>query len=80
MTQNQIIFDLDEMEHPLRLAKVSVRKGYLGAALAYLDDIESEAIRLRKACKELRANTLRSFEANLLLHPNDPAFEPLEND
>jgi hypothetical protein len=80
MTENQIIFDLEEMEHPLRLAKVAVRKGYLGAALAYFDDIESEAIRLRKACKELRANAPRVFEANLLLHPNDPAFEPLEND
>ena len=79
MTKNQIILDLDEMETPLHLVKVSLREGYFSAALAYLDDIESEAIRLRKACEELRVNTPLPVAANFL-HPNDPAFAPLEND
>lgn len=76
MNKDQIIFDLDELTNPLRLTKVSVQKGYFRAAKAYLDDIESEAIRLRKACEGLQANTPSPMEANFL-HPNDPAFVPV---
>jgi hypothetical protein len=76
MTKNQIIFDLHELEEPLHMAQVSVRQGYLRAALAYLDDIESEAVRLRKACEELAVNTPPPVPANFL-HPNDPSFVPL---
>jgi hypothetical protein len=65
MTKDQIIFDLDALTDPLRLAKVSVDKGYWNAALSYLDDLECEAIRLRKACEELQALDF--------LYPNDPA-------
>ena len=75
MDKNQIIFDLDELADPLRLAGVAVDKGYWLAALAYLDDIESEAVRLREACQKLQANTPKPVEANFL-HPNDPAFVP----
>ena len=77
MTKNQILFDLCELEEPLHMAQVAVRQDYLRAALAYLDDIESEAIRLRKACEDLAANTPSPVEANFL-HPNDPAFVSLE--
>ena len=77
MNKDQIIFDLDELTSPLRLAGVAVNKGYWNAALSYLEDIESEAIRLRKACQELQANTPKPTEANFL-HPNDPAFVPYD--
>ena len=75
MDKEQIIFDLDELADPLRLAGVAVNKGYWLAVFAYLDDIESEAVRLREACQELQANMPKAVEANFL-HPNDPAFAP----
>ena len=77
MNKDQIIFDLSELADPLRLAGVAVNKGYWNAALAYLDDLESEAVRLKDACLQLQADTPKAVEANFL-HPNDPAFVPYD--
>jgi hypothetical protein len=75
MTRTEIITDLSELASVLHLAQVSVEKYYLGAAGAYLEDLESEATRLRQAVEELRAVTIKPVPANFL-HPNDPAFVP----
>jgi hypothetical protein len=71
MTRTEILIDLAELDTTLRLTVVSVEKYYLGAAVAYLDDIESEAIRLRQAVEALRATTIKPVAANFL-PPNDP--------
>jgi hypothetical protein len=75
MTRTEIITDLSELASVLHLAQVSVEKYYLGAAVAYLEEIESEATRLRQAVEELRAVTIKPVPANFL-HPNDPAYLP----
>ena len=75
MTKTDISIDLAELATILRLTEVGVDKGYYSAAIGYLDDIESEAIRLRKAIEEMRGITESPLEAHYL-HPNDPAFMP----
>ena len=75
MTRTEIITDLAELAGVLHLAQVSVQKYYLGAAAAYLEDIESEATRLRQAVEELRAVTIKPVAANFL-NPNNPAYVP----
>jgi hypothetical protein len=75
MTRNEIITDLAELASVLHLAQVSVQKYYLGAAVAYLEDLESEATGLRQAVEELRAVTIKPVAANFL-NPNDPAYLP----
>jgi hypothetical protein len=77
MTRTDIITDLAELATLLHLAQVSVEKYYLGGALAYLEDIESEATRLRQAVEELRATTIKPIAANFL-NPNDPAYVPYQ--
>ena len=54
MTKADISIDLAELATILRLAEVGVEKGHYSAAISYLEDIESDAIRLRKAIEEMR--------------------------
>ena len=75
MTKTDISIDLAELATILRLTSVSVDLGYFTAAIAYLDDIESEAIRLRKGIEEMRGIASSPIAAHYL-HPNDPAFVP----
>jgi hypothetical protein len=77
MTKTDISIDLAELATILRLTEVSVDKGYYSAAIAYLDDIESDAIRLRKGIEEMRGVAESPLAARHYLHPNDPAFVPL---
>ena len=76
MTKTDISIDLAELATILHLAGVGVDKGYLSAAIGYLDDIESEAIGLRKAIEDLRGVAESPLAARHYLHPNDPAFVP----
>jgi hypothetical protein len=76
MNKDTINTDLDELETILRLARVGINNGYLSAAISYLNDIESEAIRLRKQAEKLRVKTPKAWQN--FLNPNDPAFVPVE--
>jgi hypothetical protein len=76
MNKNTIITDLRELDTVLHLTRVAVDKGYLSAAISYLDDIESEAIRVRKQIEKARIETPKTWQN--FLNPNDPAFVPEE--
>ena len=76
MTKTDISIDLAELATILRLTEVSVNLGYFTAAISYLDDIESEAIRLRKGIEEIRGLAESPLATRHYLHPNDPAFVP----
>lgn len=79
MTKTNIIFELAELEAPLRLTRVAIEKSYYSAAIAYLEDIEAEAIRLRHAVQLLYANSPKPVAANFL-NPNDPAYVPYNHE
>jgi hypothetical protein len=77
MTKSELINDLEQIAPLIRSAQISLDKGYLAAAVAYLDDLESEAIRIRKAVEVYRENNPKPVAANFK-HPNDPAFVPYQ--
>jgi hypothetical protein len=75
MKKSELINDLVQIIPLIHFAQVSLDKGYLAAAVAYLDDLESEAIRIRKAVEVYRENNPKPVAANFK-HPNDPAYVP----